>query len=149
VAREDSDAFACNERPHANRLIGLIAGRENICAIGVPCDLVDIVIVADHEAEIRDVVLGPDSDGLVPAAADKVVTEGAPTNIPDGPFMAFVDYEASPCLEGPESDCLIGRAGKEELRSCGRGIGIGIIGSGDGGREGGGVYRGRMANETT
>jgi hypothetical protein len=105
--------------------------------------------MADHEAEIRDVVLDPDSDGLVPAAADEVVTEGAPTNIPDGSFMAFIDNEASPCLEGPESDCLIGRAGKEELRGGGRGIGIGIIGSGDGGREGGGVYRGRMANEAT
>jgi hypothetical protein len=109
--------------------------------------LVDIVIVANHEAEIRDMVLGPDSDGLVPATADKVVTEGAPTNIPDGSFMTFVDYEARPCLEGPKSDCLIGGAGKEELRSGGRGIGIGIIGSGDGGREGDSVYRGRMANE--
>jgi hypothetical protein len=111
--------------------------------------LVNIVIVADHEAEIGDVVLGPDSDGLVPAAADEVVAEGTPANIPDGSFMAFVDYEASPCLEGPESDCLIGRAGKEELRSGGRGIGIGIIGSCDRGGERDGVYRRRMANEAT
>jgi hypothetical protein len=111
--------------------------------------LVNIVIMADHEAEIRDMVLGPNSNGLVPAAADEVVAEGAPTNIPDGSFVAFVDYEASPCLKGPESDRLIGRAGKEELRSGGRGIGIGIIGSGDGWREGDGVYRGSMANEAT
>jgi hypothetical protein len=111
--------------------------------------LVDVVIVADHEAEIGDVVLRPDADGLVTTAADEVVTEGAPTNVPNGSFMAFVDYEASPCLERPEPDCLVGRAGKEELRSGGRGIGIGIIGSCDRGGKRDGVYRRRMTNETT
>jgi hypothetical protein len=97
----------------------------------MPRDLVNIVVVADHEAEIGDVVLRPDADGLVPTAADEVVAKGTPAHIPDRSFMAFVDYEASPCLEGPESDCLIGRARKEELRSGGRGIGVSIFGSGD------------------
>lgn len=48
-------------------------------------------------------VLGPDADGFVPATGGEVVTKGAPADIPDGTFVAFVHNETGPGLERPET----------------------------------------------
>lgn len=108
MAREDADAIAGCESPHADGFVDLVAGGEEVGAVGVPRDLVDAGVVAGEEAEVGDMVLAPDADGFVPAAAGEVVAEGTPADVPDGAVVAFEDAEAGEGFEGPEADGFVG-----------------------------------------
>jgi hypothetical protein len=127
----------------------LIAGGEDVRAVRVPGDLIGTCIVASHQSERRDVILGPYADGSVPATGCEVVAEGTPFNIPDRTFMAFVDDKASPCLEGPEPNCLVGRAGDEKPRGCRGSRCVSIFRAFDGGREGNAIDGCGMSDEAT
>lgn len=107
VAGEDANALTGGEGPHADSFVDLVACGEDIGAVWMPCDLVDAGVVAHHHAEVGDVILAPDANGLVPAATDEVVSERSPANIPDWAFMAFVHNEASVGLQGPKTDGLV------------------------------------------
>jgi hypothetical protein len=79
------------------------------------------------------VILAPDANSSVPSTAGEVVAEWTPFNLPNWTFMAFVDDEACPSLEGPETDCLIRGRGDEEPRLCRSNRSVSIFGAFDGG----------------
>lgn len=108
MAGESSDTLTRDKGPHADSLIGLVTGGEDIRAVGVPRDLIDAGVVANHQAKVGDMILGPNSDSLVMAAGGKVVTEWSPADIPDWANMSFINNQARPCFERPEADGTIG-----------------------------------------
>ncbi len=94
--------------------------------------------MADHHADVRNVVLGPDTDCLVPSRRRKVMAKWTPLDVPHWPFVAFVDDETGVGFEGPEADSLVRRRGQEESWGGG-GTGSGVCRPFDGGGEGEGV----------
>lgn len=129
MARENADTFTSCDKPHANSPVALVASGKDVRAIWVPCNLVDAGIVADHQANGRDVILHPDANSSVPTTGGEVVAERTPLDIPNRTFMSFVDDETTPCLERPQADGLVGGAGYQQLRGCGWSICVGTFGT--------------------
>ena len=147
MAVEDTYTLASSDGPHANCLVDLIGCGEDVGTIWVPCDKVDGGVVADHHADVGDVVLGPDTDCLVPAAGSEVVAEWSPLDVPDWSFMSLIDNEAGEAVEGPQTDGPIGRRGEEESWG-GRWRVLGwVLAAFDGWGEGDGVDGGGVTNE--
>lgn len=147
VAVEDTDALASSDGPHANCLVDLIGCGEDVGTVWVPCDKVDGGVVADHHTDVGDVVLGPDTDCLVPTAGSEVVAEWSPLDVPDWSLMSLINNEAGEAVEGPETDGLIGGRGEEESwggRWC---VLRWVLTAFDGWGEGDGVDGGGMSNK--
>lgn len=94
MACEHADCVAGGHGPHAHRVVG--AAGEDVGGVGVEADAVDVLLVADEDALLPDVVCYPESGGFVVAAGCEVVAEGAPLEIPDWLVVAFVYDHALP-----------------------------------------------------
>jgi len=90
MTRENANTLASGKGPHADSLVCLVTGRENICTVRVPGDLVNIRVVANHQAKEGDVVLRPNANSFVMAAGGKIMAEWAPAHIPHRSIMSFV-----------------------------------------------------------
>jgi hypothetical protein len=74
----------------------------------VEADAVDVLLVADKDALLTDVISYPKPGGFVVAAGDEVMAEGAPLKIPDWLIMALVDNHALPEIKGPKANGSVG-----------------------------------------
>jgi hypothetical protein len=95
------------------------AAGEDVCGVRVEADAVDVLIVADEDALLSDVISHPETGGLIVAARYKVMPKWTPLEIPDGLVMAFVYDHALPEVEGPESNGFVCGGGKEPAGVCG------------------------------
>ena len=74
--------------------------------------------MADEHAQVRDLVRAPEPRGTVVRASEEVMPMWPPRDVPHSVVVAFVDDQAGPGVEGPETDRFIGGAGQEMFGCC-------------------------------
>lgn len=94
VTSEHSYSVTCGDRPHADRMVG--AASEDVGGIRVKADAVHVLVMADENALLTNMVGNPETSCLVMSARNKVVTKRAPLKIPNRLIMALVDNHALP-----------------------------------------------------
>ena len=110
--------------------------------------------MADHDALCRRVVLGEDTNSLVPSCSRKVVAMGSPENTEHRAVMGLVHAQTSPNIKRPEANLPICRTREEKLGACIwlRAIDIGVdipVKVTDRVGKGNTINRGRMPDELT
>jgi hypothetical protein len=94
VTSEHPHSVTGGDRPHADRMVG--AASEDVGGIGVEADAVHVLVMADENALLTNMVCNPETGGLIMSARNKVVTERSPLKIPNRLIMAFVNDHALP-----------------------------------------------------
>lgn len=76
VAGEHAHGIAGGDGPHADGMV--TASGEDVGAIGMEADVVDILVVTDEDALLAGMVANPETSGFVMAARDEIMAVGSP-----------------------------------------------------------------------
>lgn len=112
VATEHTDRISGGDSPHPYGLVG--ASCEDVGGIWMEADTIHILVMSSEDALLADVASEPKATSAVRTAGDEVMTEWAPSNVPDGAIVTLVDNEALPGVQRPQANCLVPRGGEEQ-----------------------------------
>ena len=105
MAGEEAQTVAAGDVPHADCAV---AGTgEDVQVVWVEGDTVDVVVVADVDAQWLNVICRPKACSAIIGTSEKIVPIRTPLEIPNGINMATIRYKTCKRIQRPESNCLV------------------------------------------